>query len=303
MVLTKGNKMQSGFVNIIGRPNAGKSTLVNALIGERLSIINKKPQTTRHRIIGILNGDGFQMVFSDTPGYVKNPTYKMHQAMNRFVEGTTEDADVMCFVADLSENYADDDPIFEILKKTDAPTVLVLNKKDTVSNEKMEEMRAWWLARHPFVESIAIAASKQIGLDELLILLKKHLPEGEAFYPEDQLTDRSERFFVSEIIREKILDLYSDEIPYAAEVGIESFKETETNAGVPLAKIYAVIFVLRETQKMILLGKNGAMMKKLATKSREGIEAFLGKKVYLEVVVKVRENWRDDPQMLARFGY
>lgn len=295
--------MKSGFVNIIGRPNTGKSTLVNALVGERLSIINKKPQTTRHRIIGILNGDGFQMVFSDTPGYVKNPSYKMHQAMNKFVEGTIEDADVMCFVADLSDNYGDDDPIFEILKKTDAPTVLVLNKKDTVSTEKMEEWRTWWLARHAFADSVAISASKSVGLDELLFLLKKHLPEGEAFYPEDQLTDRSERFFVSEIIREKILDLYSDEIPYSAEVGIESFKETETNAGVPMVKIYAVIFVLRETQKMIMLGKNGLMMKKLATKSREALEVFLEKKVYLEVVVKVRENWRDDPAMLARFGY
>jgi GTPase len=295
--------MKSGFVNIIGRPNVGKSTLVNALVGERLSIINKKPQTTRHRIIGILNGDDFQIVFSDTPGFVKDPSYKMHKSMNRFVEGTIEDADVMIFVADLTDKYEADDPIFEILKKTEAPILLVLNKKDAVSPEKVAEMRDFWLARHPFAENIAIAARDKIGTEDLLGLIKKHLPEGEPFYPADQLTDRSERFFVSEIIREKILDLYSDEIPYATEVGIESFKETETNAGVPLVRISAVIFVMRETQKMILLGKGGLMMKKLATKSRESLETFLEKKVFLEVVVKVRENWRDDEKMLARFGY
>ncbi len=295
--------MKSGFVNIIGRPNAGKSTLANALVGERLSIINRKPQTTRHRIIGILNGPDFQMVFSDTPGYVKDPAYRMHAAMNRFVEGTTEDADVMVFVADLAEKYADDDPIFSILKKTEAPTVLVLNKKDLVSPEKAAETRDWWLARHPFAEAVVVGASKGDGLPELLELIKKHLPEGEAYYPDDQLTDRSERFFVSEIIREKILDLYSDEIPYSTEVGIESFQETATNAGVPMARIHAVIFVMRESQKAIMLGRNGSMMKRLATASREAIEVFLGKKVFLEVVVKVRDNWRDDPAMLARFGY
>lgn len=243
------------------------------------------------------------MVFSDTPGFVKDPAYKMHRSMNRFVEGTTEDADVMCFVADLTDRYDDDDPIFEILKKTEAPTILILNKMDAVSAEKLEEMRVWWSKRHPFAENLAISAREQKGTADLLELIKNLLPEGEPFYPADQLTDRSERFFVSEIIREKILDLYSDEIPYASEVGIESFRETQTNAGVPMARISAVIFVMRETQKAILLGRNGSMMKTLATRSREAIEKFLEKKVFLEVVVKVRDNWRDDEKMLSRFGY
>ncbi len=296
---------QSGFVNIIGRPNAGKSTLMNALVGERMSIITHKPQTTRHRIIGILTGEGFQMVFSDTPGYVKQPQYKMHQNMNHFVEGTVEDADLMLFVFDLTEELEDDNPVLDVLKKTEAPILLVLNKQDLVAEQRLQDVGNWWRKRIKFADTINISASR-MSREESTALLQKilaYLPEGAPYYPTDQLTDRPERFFVSEIIREKIFLLYTDEVPYSCEVGIESFKETVTNAGVPIARIHAVIYVLRETQKAILLGKGGAAIKKLGTYARGEIERFIQTKVYLELTVKVRDNWRDDELALHQFGY
>ncbi|MBL7825372.1 MAG: GTPase Era [Saprospiraceae bacterium] len=295
--------MKSGFVNIIGRPNAGKSTLMNALVGERMSIITHKPQTTRHRIIGILSGENFQIVFSDTPGYVKKPNYKMHEVMNRFVEGTIEDADLMLFVFDLTEELEDDNPVIAVLKKTEAPIMLVLNKKDLVAPQRIQDVTGWWKKRIDIKEMVAISALNADDTKPLLEKILEYLPEGEPFYPPDQLTDRSERFFVSEIIREKILVQFGDEIPYSTEVGIESFQETKTNAGEPLARIQAVIYVMRESQKAIILGKGGAAVKKLGTSARIDIETFLQTKVFLEITVKVRDNWRDDDRSLQHFGY
>lgn len=296
-------EFRSGFVNIIGKPNVGKSTLMNALVGERMSIISHKPQTTRHRLIGILTGDDFQIVFSDTPGYVKKPSYRMHEAMNRFVEGTVEDADLMLFVADLTDELDPDNPVLEVLKKVECPLMLVLNKTDLVNPQRMDDAGNWWRNRIKFTDSISISALKSEGTAELLERIRTYLPEAPSYYPADQLTDRPERFFMSEIIREKIFILYDDEIPYSCEVGIESFKETQTNAGVPLARIQAVIYVMRESQKPILIGKNGSAIKKLGEKARADMEAFLQTKVFLETTVKVRDNWRDNDSALQRFGY
>lgn len=276
---------------------------MNALVGERMSIISHKPQTTRHRIIGILTGEHFQIVFSDTPGYVKRPSYKMHQAMNRAVEGTVEDADLMLFVADLSDELDEDNPVLDVLLKVEAPMMLVLNKKDLVDEVRLKKTAEWWQSRVKFTDMVAISALKSEGTGALLEKITAFLPEGPAYYPPDQLTDRPERFFVSEIIREKIFYQYSDEVPYSTEVAIESFKETTTNAGEPIAQIRAVIFVLRETQKAILLGKGGAAIKTLGTNARMDIEKFLQTKVFLELTVKVRDNWRDDDRSLQRFGY
>ena len=294
---------KSGFVNIIGRPNAGKSTLMNALVGERMSIITHKPQTTRHRIIGILTGEDFQIVFSDTPGYVKTPRYEMHKAMNRFVEGTTNDADLMLFVFDMTEELEDDNPVIEVLKKTKAPILLILNKKDLVAEQRAQDVQGWWKKRIEFAGSIAISALKNEETEALLEKIVTYLPEGAPYYPPDQLTDRPERFFVSEIILEKIFILYSDEIPYSCEVAVESFKESATQAGEPIARITATIYVLRDLQKAIILGKGGAAIKKLGTYARKDIENFLQTKIYLELTVKVRDNWRDNDRTLQRFGY
>jgi len=294
---------RSGFVNIIGRPNAGKSTLLNALVGERMSIITHKPQTTRHRIVGILTGENFQIVFSDTPGYVRDPSYKMHKAMNRFVEGTLEDADLLLLVFDLTDELEDGNPLLAMLTPTEAPILLVLNKKDLVKEQRIEDTFHWWAKRVKISDHIAISALKNDNTAVLLQKILNYLPEGPAYYPQDQLTDRPERFFVSEIIREKIFLLYDDEVPYSCEVGIESFQETTTNAGEPIARIRASIFVLRETQKAILLGKGGTAIKKLGTTARMAIERFLRTKVFLEMTVKVKSNWRDDERSLQQFGY
>lgn len=277
---------------------------MNALVGERMSIITHKPQTTRHRIIGIYNEeDVCQIVFSDTPGYVRDPHYKMHEQMNRTVEGTLKDADLLLFIFDVKDSLERDTPIIEVLKKANMPLILVLNKIDTVDEAHVESVRKFWTSQVEWTEYIEISALKKLNTDILLYKIKEHLPEGPAYYPQDQLTDRPERFFVSEIIREKILLLYKDEIPYSAEVGIEHYEETETKAGEPLARIYAVIYVLRETQKMILLGKGGKSIKRLGTESRKDIEEFIQSKVYLELTVKVRKDWRDDERILKRFGY
>lgn len=294
---------RSGFVNIIGRPNAGKSTLMNALVGERMSIITHKPQTTRHRIIGIVNSGQFQIVFSDTPGYVHDPSYKMHFAMNRSVEGTLEDADLLLLVFDLTEELTDDNPVLGMLAGAGAPVLLVLNKMDLVQEQRISDTLNWWKKRVPVADHIAISALKSENTALLLQKIVSYLPEGPAYYPQDQLTDRPERFFVAEIIREKIFLLYSEEVPYSSEVGIESFQETQTKNGEPLARIRATIYVLRETQKGILLGKGGTAIKKLGMLSRLEIERFLETKVHLELTVKVRGNWRDDERALKQFGY
>lgn len=294
---------KSGFVNIIGRPNVGKSTLLNALVGERMSIITNKPQTTRHRIFGILSGDDFQIVFSDTPGVIKTPAYKMQEIMNRFVNSTFEDADVMLFVTEPNEKYEDDDPIIARLKTIEVPLFLIINKVDLSTQEEIMAMIESWNQRVPFTKSLPVSALHQLGTDGLLNLIIEHLPEGPAYFPKDQLTDRTERFFASEIIREKILEQYEQEIPYSCEVDIEDFKDSETKSGEPLARISAIIYVSRKTQKAILIGKNGEAIKRLGTEARKSIETFLDRKVFLELHVKVRDNWRDDEQMLRKFGY
>ena len=294
---------KSGFVNIIGRPNVGKSTLMNALVGERMSIITNKPQTTRHRIIGILSGDDFQIVFSDTPGIIKDPAYKMQEAMNRFVHTTFDDADIMLFVTEVDENYEADDPVIERLKKVKTPLFLVINKIDLVKPERVVELIQWWNDQIDFKETIPLAALHKRNTETLLPLILDNLPEGPEYYPKDQLTDKPERFFISEIIREKILELYHQEIPYSTEVTVESFKETKTSKGEALVRIEAMIYVMRKSQKPIIIGKNGSAIKKLGTEARKSIEKWLEQKVFLELRVKVRDNWRDDENMLKRFGY
>ncbi len=295
---------RSGFVNIIGKPNVGKSTLMNALVGERMSIITNKPQTTRHRIIGLLSGEDFQIVFSDTPGYIEDPAYKMQEAMNRFVQSTFEDADLMLFVTDVNEQYQEDDPIVQKLKQLkEIPKFLVLNKTDLAKPERILELIRQWNEWVDFKETIPISALHKANTDKLLTLILDNLPEGPAYYPKDQLTDRPERFFISEIIREKILELYEQEIPYSCEVEVESFKEATTKNGEPLIRISALIYVMRKTQKGIIIGKEGAAIKKLGTEARKAIEAFLESKVFLELHVKVRDKWRDDERALKGFGY
>lgn len=294
---------KSGFVNIIGRPNVGKSTLMNALVGERMSIITHKPQTTRHRIIGIVSEENYQIVFSDTPGIIQDPSYKMHQAMNNSVKTTFEDADIMLFVTEQNETYAADDPIIGRLKRIKTLLFLVINKIDQSTPEATATFIKGWNERVPFAESIPISALKKQNTERLLDTIIKTLPEGPVYYPKDQLTDRPERFFVSEIIREKILLFYKQEIPYSCEVIVTEFKEQQTNKGEDLVRIYATIFVARKTQKSIIIGKAGAAIKKLGTAARKDIETFLEKKVFLELFVKVKDNWRDDERWLKQFGY
>lgn len=294
---------RSGFVNIIGRPNAGKSTLMNALVGERMSIITAKPQTTRHRIIGIVTEEDYQIVFSDTPGYIEEAGYKMQEMMNRYVNSTFEDADVMLYLVDPQEEYAEDDMLVGKLRRSETPLFLVFNKLDLVDERRLNalerQFKRWVKPERIF----AISAKEGTGIDELLDAIKHRLPEGPVYYPEDQLTDRSERFFVSEMIREQILEQYHQEIPYSVEIEIETFEETETKDGAPLARISAIIFVSRKTQKPILIGKGGSSIKRLGTNARKRMEEFLGYKVFLELHVKIREDWRNDERELKRFGY
>ena len=297
------NIHRSGYVNIIGRPNVGKSTLMNALLGDRLSIISNKPQTTRHRIIGIYNDESYQVVFSDTPGMIQKPSYKMQEKMNEFAHSTFEDADIMIFVTDINEKYEDDDTILLRLQNVKVPLFFVLNKIDAANQETVLSKLSEWSKRLKFNELIPISALNKFNTDKLFELIKSNLPEGPKYYPEDQLTDRSERFFVSEIIREKILLQYEEEIPYSCEVQIDSFKEGTNKAGQPLTRIAATIFVARDSQKPILIGKNGMAIKKLGTDARKAIETFLVNQVFLEINVKVRENWRDDEKFLNFFGY
>ena len=294
---------KSGFVNIIGRPNVGKSTLMNALVGERMSIITNKPQTTRHRIVGIISGDDFQIVFSDTPGYIRTPSYKMQESMNKFVHGSFEDADIMLFVIDPRDKFETTDPFLEKLRKSNSPLYLIINKMDTLSPELLTEVENWWKEQIPFNKILRISALNKQNTAELLEDLVANIPEGEPYYPKDQLTDRPERFFIAEIIREKILMLYGQEIPYSCEVYVQTFKETKTNAGLDLTRIAAEIFVARKTQKPIIIGKNGDAIKKLGTEARKTLEEWLGQKVFLELHVKIKENWRDDAQLLKNFGY
>lgn len=293
---------KSGFVNILGRPNVGKSTLLNALMGEKMSIITSKPQTTRHRIIGLLSDEDYQIVFSDTPGVIYDTNYKMQEAMNGFAFSVLEDADILLFVTDIYEKYELDDPIFERIKKLDIPKHLIINKVDQINEEREAALEAFWSQIDFFDKKMYISAKENIQIEGLLQLLISSLPEGPAYYPKDQLSDKSERFFVSEIIREKILEQYKQEIPYSTEVLVTEFVEKENNKG-PIVHIFAEIYVSRKTQKSIIIGKQGTAIKKLGTAARHSIEAFLDQKVFLELYVRIKDNWRDDERWLKHFGY
>jgi GTP-binding protein Era len=296
------NTHKSGFVNIIGNPNVGKSTLMNALVGEKMSIITSKPQTTRHRIFGLLSDEDFQIVFSDTPGIIDRPQYGMQGAMNKFAFSSFEDADILLFVTDIFEQYTGEEPVIEALRNATVPKFLLINKLDLDKDGKSDETAKTWDERVNFDETYFISAEQKINTPALLAKIIDSLPEGPPYYPKDELSDKPERFFASEIIREKILVQYKQEVPYACEVTVNRFKEEEKN-GAPLLMIYADIVVDRKSQKPIIIGKAGEAIKKLGIASRMGLEEFFGKHVYLDLNVKIRENWRNDDRMLKHFGY
>ena len=293
---------KSGFVNIIGNPNVGKSTLLNGMIGERLSIITNKPQTTRHRIIAIINEPEYQIIFSDTPGIITDPHYKMQSAMNSFALSALEDADILIYMTDTIEKPQIDTKVLSSVGDLATPKILIINKMDLSDHDQIEELYKWWLGRVQFDHVCAISALEKIGLDGIQKLIIQYLPEGPAYYPKDQFTDKSERFFVSEIIREHILTLYHQEIPYSCEVIVHTFKEGVSKSG-PIIHIMADIIVNRKTQKSILIGKGGTAIKTLGTASRKAIERFLDRKVFLELHVKIKEKWRDDDRSLKSYGY
>lgn len=270
---------------------------MNALIGERLSIITPKAQTTRHRIIGILNGEEHQVVFSDTPGIIKEPSYKLQESMNHFIEGTFQDADVFLYIAEAGQTPSAED-VPEPVHDTKVPVLLAINKIDTGNQQLVEERVQQWQEVLPAAEIIPISATERFNLDYLLKRILHHLPEGPPYYEQDALTDRTERFFVTEIIREKILLNYKKEVPYSVEVVVDEFKDEPD-----IARISAIIFVARDSQKGIIIGHQGSALKKVSTEARLAMESFLGKKVFLTVQVKVSKDWRDSEQQLRRFGY
>jgi GTP-binding protein Era len=296
------NTHKSGFVNIIGNPNVGKSTLMNALVGEKMSIVTSKPQTTRHRIFGILNEDDYQIVFSDTPGIIEKPIYGMQSSMNKFAFSSFEDADILLFVTDIYEKYTGEEPIVNALKNTDVPKYLIINKTDLDKDNTADDVAKFWEDIITFNEVFFISAEQKINTDTLLTKILSDLPEAPAYYPKDELSDKPERFFVSEMIRENILSQYKQEVPYSCEVVVTRFKEEEKN-GAPLLMIWADIYVDRKSQKPIIIGKGGEAIKKLGIASRLEIEAFFGKHTFLDLNVKIRENWRNDERMLKHFGY
>ncbi|MBT8218636.1 MAG: GTPase Era [Bacteroidia bacterium] len=293
---------KSGFVNIIGKPNVGKSTLMNALIGERLSIINRKPQTTRHRILAILSDENFQIVFSDTPGFIDDPAYQMQEEMNKYVKGTFEDADIFMVVIEVGHRIPLDHSLLQKLKLVKVPLFLVLNKTDLYSDKEILSDIQYWSEHLNPVEIFPVSALNKKGTDKIVNLLLQYLPEGPAYYPKDQLTDRSERFFVSEIIREKCLSLYKQELPYSIEIVVTRFKHGTSKKG-PIIFIDADIYTDRQTQKSIIIGKHGQAIKRLGSLARKDIEAFLDSRVHLELRVKVKEGWRNNQSSLKRFGY
>jgi len=288
--------MKSGFVNIFGKPNAGKSTLLNALMGEKMAIVSHKVQTTRHRIKAILTEPGYQIIFSDTPGIIE-PKYKLHEKMMHAVKGSLEDADVALLIADAGEHPEESNVIFSALKLK-APALVILNKSDKVKEDSLKETLDYFTQQSYCKEVMVISALKKRGIVELLAKVVSLLPEGMPFYEGDDLSDLPTKFFVSELIREKIFLMYGEEIPYHATVLIQEFKEKTT-----LIKIQADIIVQRDTQKGIILGEGGKMIKQLGTLARKDIEEFLGSKVFLELFVKVRPRWRDNETQLREYGY
>lgn len=288
---------KSGFVSIIGCPNVGKSTLLNALVGERLSIITSKAQTTRHRIMGIVSGDDYQIVFSDTPGILK-PNYKLQEKMMNFVISAFSDADVFLLIVDIYDDIQLEEEYLEKLKKTSTPVLLLLNKIDMATQEVLDAKLAEWKEKLPNAEIMPISALKKFNLENVMYRITQLLPAGEAFYDKDTLTDKPERFFVSEIIREKVLKQYKKEIPYSVEVVVNSFKDEGT-----ILKIQADILVERDSQKGIIIGHKGEALKKLGTRARLEAETFFQKKIFLELFVKVVKDWRNNDSNLKNFGY
>jgi len=288
---------KSGFVNIIGCPNVGKSTLMNALVGERLSIITSKAQTTRHRIMGIVSGEDYQIVFSDTPGIIK-PLYKLQEKMMQFVITAFTDADLFLLITDVFEDIQLEESYLAKLQKTDTPILLLINKIDVATQQQLEEKLLAWKEKLPQAEIIAISALEKFNIDKIMSRIIEKLPAGNAFYSKEEFTDKSERFFVSEIVREKILLNYKKEIPYSVEVIVNSFKEEER-----IIKIQVDILVERDSQKGIIIGDKGSALKRVGTQARKDMEVFFKKQIFLELFVKVDKDWRSNETRLKNFGY
>ena len=288
---------KAGFVNIIGNPNVGKSTLMNAFVGEKLSIITSKAQTTRHRIFGIVSGDDFQVVFSDTPGIIK-PSYALQASMMDFVKSAFEDADILIYMVEIGEKELKDEVFFNRINKLEVPVLLLINKVDTSDQSTLEEQVAYWKEKVPRAEIFPISALRNFQTEVVFNRIIELLPESPAFFPKDQLTDKPERFFVNEIIREKILLHYKKEIPYSVEVETESFADSET-----IIHIRSVIMVERESQKGIIIGHKGEALKRVGVEARTDLEKFFGKQIHVELFVKVNKDWRSNARQLRRFGY
>ena len=287
---------KSGFVNIIGNPNVGKSTLMNALVGENLSIITSQAQTTRHRIMGIVNGDDFQIVYTDTPGIV-NPHYRLHESMMGFVNSALQDADLFLLVTEMGEPFKNEQVLQKVIQ-SNVPVILVINKIDLSDQTSVQNMMGYWQRQIPRATVIPASATERFNIEAIFNAILAQLPENPPYFPKDELTDKSMRFFVSEIIREKLLRFYQKEIPYSCEVSVESYEEKE---GVD--NISAVIYVERETQKRIVIGHQGQAIKKVGIEARKDIEAFTGKRCFLNLYVKVLKDWRDSERALRQFGY
>ncbi|MDR2848074.1 MAG: GTPase Era [Bacteroidales bacterium] len=291
------NKHHSGFVNIIGNPNVGKSTLMNILTGEKLSVVTAKAQTTRHRIMGIINGDDYQIVFSDTPGIIQ-PKYKMQEGMMDFVHTSLTDADVVIYVTDVVETPGKNREYIEKIAQMDVPVLLIINKIDLATQEKLTTLTATWTSMLPKAQMLAVSAKEKFNVTAVSEAIIGLLPEGPVYFPKDEMSDKPDRFFASEILRGKIFENYRKEIPYCSEVVIEAFKE-EAN----IIHIQSLIYVERETQKSILIGKKGTALKKTATEARKEMEIFFAKKVFLETFIKVRKDWRNNETYLRNLGY
>lgn len=288
---------KAGYVNIIGRPNVGKSTLMNQLVGEKISIITSKAQTTRHRILGIVNGDDFQIVFSDTPGIIKDPAYKMHEVMNQFVNVAMIDADLILFVVDITDKKIEEKTV-ERLKNSEIPVFVLINKIDLSTQENLAKAVEFWEKELPNATVFPISAQHNANVKNVFEQILEKLPVCPPYFPKDELTDRSMRFFITEIIREKILLNYQQEVPYCVQVDVDSYEESEKRI-----VIRASIYVARDSQKAIIIGKGGSAIKKLGMQARTDIEEFTGKKIFLELFVKVDKDWRDNEAELKRFGY
>ncbi len=288
---------KSGFINIIGNPNVGKSTLMNKLVGEKISIITSKAQTTRHRILGIVNGEDFQAVFSDTPGIIK-PNYRLQERMMKTVSSALEDADIILYITDTYEKFDKNEAYIEKIKDLDIPVLLIINKIDLSSQDEVTQLIDTWKNFLPRAEIVPISALKDFNVEKVFTRILELLPEGPPYYDKDSLTDKTERFFVTEIIREKILLNYRKEVPYSVQVEVEEFKEEEK-----LLRIMALIHVSRQSQKGIIIGHKGQALKKTGTDARKDLELFFGKKVFLQIHVKVSKDWRDKDSQLKNFGY